>query len=226
VIKLVLFDVDGTLIQTRGAGVKAFERTLDSEFKIAKGTQGVQFAGRTDPSIVRELFQRHAISPSPANFHRFFELYVFWLDYLLSKSLGGICVGVWNFIHELARQPHPPLLGLLTGNVRLGAEIKLRHFQLWDYFSIGAFGDDHEDRNQLAEVARQRGSQWLEEPLEGNQIVVVGDTPLDIDCSEAIQAKMLAVATGGASLDALKQRNPRWAVHDLGQLSAEEVMAG
>jgi phosphoglycolate phosphatase len=226
VIKLVLFDVDGTLIQTRGAGVKAFERTLDSEFKIAQGTQGVQFAGRTDPSIVRELFQRHDISPSADNFRRFFELYVFWLDYLLSRSLGGICVGVWNFIHELARQPHAPLLGLLTGNIRLGAEIKLRHFQLWDYFVIGAFGDDGEDRKQLAEVARQRGSQWLEEPLEGSQIVVVGDTPLDIDCCEAIQAKMLAVATGGANLDTLKQRNPRWAVHDLGQLSAEEVMAG
>jgi phosphoglycolate phosphatase len=226
VIKLILFDVDGTLIHTRGAGVKAFERTLDGEFKISQGTQGVEFAGRTDSSIVRELFRRHDISPSPENFQRFFELYVFWLDYLLSKSLGGICVGVWNFIHDLAKQPQPPLLGLLTGNIRLGAEIKLRHFQLWDYFAIGAFGDDHENRNQLAAVARQRGSDWLGESLEGSQIVVVGDTPLDIDCCEAIQAKMLAVATGGATLDALKQRNPRWAVHDLGQVSVEEVLAG
>lgn len=95
-----------------------------------------------DPSIVRDVFKRHEIEASPANFQRFFECYVFWLDFLLCTTEGGICPGVWNFIHALARLPEPPLAGLLTGNIRLGAEIKLRHFQIWENFRFGAYGDD------------------------------------------------------------------------------------
>jgi phosphoglycolate phosphatase-like HAD superfamily hydrolase len=218
-----LFDVDGTLIRTHGAGVKAFERTLAAEFQVSQGTDGVQFAGRTDPSIVRELFQRHRIEPSPVNFERFFDRYVFWLDYLLCKSAGEVCVGVRDFISGLAALTPPPLTGLLTGNIRLGAEIKLRHFRLWEAFRLGAFGDDHEDRNQLAVLAQQRASQLLGRNLAGNQIVVVGDTPLDIDCARAISAKSLAVATGGYSLGRLRADRPTWAIGNLSEVTAKEI---
>jgi phosphoglycolate phosphatase-like HAD superfamily hydrolase len=114
---------------------------------------------------------------------------------------GEICPGVTEFIRDLERLPHPPIIGLLTGNIRLGAEIKLRHFRLWDVFHTGAFADDHEDRNQLAVVARERGSRALKENLRGDQILVVGDTAHDIRCARAIGAKALAVATGGHTIE-------------------------
>ncbi len=224
-VKLVVFDVDGTLIRTHGAGVKAFERTFASEFRHPNATQGLNFAGRTDPSIVREVFQKCAIPPTDGNFSRFFDVYVFWLDYLLGKSDGEICAGVWNFLSALRALPNPPLIGLLTGNISLGAEIKLRHFQLWDLFSVGAYGDDHEDRNKLAAIARDRAVKKLGKPLNGSEIVVVGDTPLDIACARAINAKALAVGTGGYTVEELKPHQADWLVQDLNELSAREVCA-
>ena len=222
-VKLVLFDVDGTLIHTRGAGIKAFEQTLASEFNIPNGVGGVHFGGRTDSSIVRELFQKHSVPAIPENFTRFFNCYVHWLDYLLSTSSGEICAGVWNFVHSLAALPNHPSIGLLTGNIRLGAEIKLRHFSLWEYFELGAFGDDDENRDTLAKIARKRGSAALGKELSGDEVVVVGDTPLDVQCAKAIGAKSLAVATGAATLQTLRDSGPTWAVTNLNEIALDEV---
>ena len=222
-VRLVLFDIDGTLIRTHGAGVKAFAQTFASEFKPNQGVEQLKFAGRTDRSIVREFFVKNHIDPSLENFQRFFDYYVHVLDYLLSKSRGEICAGVWNFLHQLEALPKPPVIGLLTGNIRLGAEIKLRHYQLWESFSIGAFGDDHEDRNELSKIARQRATQFLGNTISGDQIVVVGDTSLDIACANSIQAKSLAVATGGATFEELQSHHPTWAVHDLNAVSAQQI---
>jgi phosphoglycolate phosphatase-like HAD superfamily hydrolase len=119
--------------------------------------------------------------------------------------------------------PKNPLLGLLTGNIRLGAEIKLRHFNLWREFEVGGFADDHEDRNQIANAARRRGASRLGGELRGEEILVIGDTPLDIRCARAIGAKVLAVATGGATLEELKRHEPDWAVADLTRVSAREI---
>jgi phosphoglycolate phosphatase len=225
VVRLILFDVDGTLIRTQGAGVKAFGKAFESEFKVAEATRAIDFAGRTDPSIVRDVFKRHQIEASPANFQRFFECYVFWLDYLLCTTHGEICPGVWNFIHSLARLPVPPLTGLLTGNIRLGAEIKLRHFQIWDYFGLGAFGDDHENRDELAVIARQRGSEALGTPLRGDEIMVIGDTPNDVQCGRKIQAKTLAVATGAFKMPELEACRATWTVPNLSDLDARPLCA-
>jgi phosphoglycolate phosphatase-like HAD superfamily hydrolase len=112
---------------------------------------------------------------------------------------------------------------LLTGNIRLGAEIKLRRFGLWDRFTTGAFGDDHEDRNQIAAIARDRGSQELRRPLGGPEILVVGDTPHDVACGRAIGARVLAVATGGASQQQLEPHRPDWLVQSLEEVEAAAV---
>jgi phosphoglycolate phosphatase len=128
-----------------------------------------------------------------------------------------------EFIDGLLALSNPPMLGLLTGNVRLGAEIKLRRYQLWDVFETGAFADDHEDRNQIAVAALARGSRVLGRQLRGEEIVVVGDTPHDIRCGQFIGARTLAVATGGAKLDELKKHQPDWVVGDLMQIGASEV---
>jgi len=223
-IRLVLFDIDGTLVHTGGAGIKAFAKVFQTEFNAHDGFEKLKFAGRTDVSLVREFFKYHNVAETPKNFDRFFERYVFWLDYILAHSQTEACPGVWEFIGALKKLPNPPLIGLLTGNIRLGAEIKLRHFNLWKEFETGAFADDNEDRDLIAAAARDRGRRLLGKNLRDHEILVIGDTPFDIRCGRAINAKVLAVATGGATLDELKHHQPDWAVEDLMKISAETVV--
>jgi phosphoglycolate phosphatase len=223
-VRLVLFDIDGTLVHTGGAGVKAFARTFAAEFKVADGFGHLKFAGRTDIGLVREFFGFHQIESTPENLQRFFEHYVFWLDHLLKESRTEVCPGVWDLINGLQAIPQAPLLGLLTGNIRLGAEIKLRHFDLWDVFKTGAFGDEHEDRGQIAALALERGSRLIGKDLRGDEVLVIGDTPLDIRCARAIGARALAVASGGSELAELKRHQPDWAIPDLQAITAREVV--
>ena len=225
-VRLVLFDIDGTLIHSGGAGVKAFAKVFTSEFNAADGFERLKFAGRTDLSLLREFFGFHQIPPTQENFQRFFDRYVFWLDHILRQSKTRLCPGIWEFIRGLQSLPEPPLLGLLTGNVRLGAEIKLRHFNLWDVFQTGAFADDHEERDQLAAIALQRGSRILKADLPGAQVLIIGDTPLDIRCARAIGARCLAVATGGHPLQELERHQPDWAIKDLREITPGEVVVG
>jgi len=222
-VRLVLFDIDGTLIQSGGAGEKAFWRVFATEFKIPNSTAPLNFAGRTDPSIVRDFFAHHEIPASPENFQRFFDHYVFWLDHMLGQLAGRVLPGVPGMIAGMKALPEPPVLALLTGNIRLGAQIKLSHYQLWPHFEMGAYGDDHEDRNQLAVIARQRGSKRLGRPLRGEEILVIGDTPRDIACARAIDARVLAVATGAFTVEQLRKETPTWTAHQLDQVSVAEI---
>jgi len=222
-VRLVLFDVDGTLVHTGGAGTAAFTKTFAKQFNLHHGTEKMKFAGRTDVSLVREFFRIHGHAETPEHFDQFFDCYVFWLHHILEQKGGETCRGVREFIRDLQALPHPPTLGLLTGNIQLGAEIKLRHFGLWEFFEFGGFADDHEDRNHIAAAALARGRRVLGKNLQPEEIVVVGDTPFDVRCGKFIGAKVLAVATGGAKLDELKQHRPDWAVEDLTRVMAREV---
>lgn len=224
-LKLVLFDVDGTLIRTGGAGVHAFTRTGAAEFHVPDGMRQMQFAGRTDTSLVREFFQRHGIAATPENFRRFFDRYVFWLDHLLPQHPGAVCPGVRELLAGLQALPQPPLLGLQTGNIRLGAEIKLRHFGLWGWFEVGGFGDDSELRGELTRLAVERAARRLGHQLAPEEVVVVGDTPHDVDCARAVGARVLAVATGGATREQLTARSPDWLVDDLTRIRAADLAA-
>jgi len=222
-IRLVLFDIDGTLIRTGGAGVRAFGRAMASEFGVGDGEHGVHFAGRTDTGLAREIFNRHGVATGEENFRRFFDCYVFWLDHLLGEARGHVCPGVTEILAGLRALPQAPAIGLLTGNIRLGAEIKLRHHGLWGSFHTGAFGEDHEDRNELARVSLQRARRSLGNKLGGDEILVIGDTPRDIECGRAIGARVLAVATGGATLEELKGHRPDWLAEDLTRVTAAEL---
>jgi len=221
--RAVLFDIDGTLIRTGGAGVKAFARAGETAFGIPGGTAHMKFAGRTDTGLVREFLLHHGIEASTANIRHFLDTYVFWLDHLLPQCRGGVCAGVLKLIRGLRAQKNPPLIGLLTGNIRLGAEIKLRHYDLWQEFETGAFADDHEDRNQIAVAARHRVRRQLQKELPGGEIIVVGDTPHDIRCGRAIGAKVLAVATGGSTCAEMQAHQPDWLVEDLRGISVEAL---
>ncbi|HEX3800432.1 MAG TPA: HAD hydrolase-like protein [Verrucomicrobiae bacterium] len=222
-LRLVLFDIDSTLLHTNAVGIRAFAKALEIEFGIVNGTEGLKFAGRTDTGLIRELFTKHGIEISPKNLERFFDCYAHWLAHWMIEGQGQVCPGATQLIHEFKALPEPPVIGLLTGNIRLGAELKLRHFDLWDLFSTGAFADDHEDRNEIAVVAHKRGKALLGQALRGDQILVIGDTPHDIACGRAIDAKVLAVATGPFSLAELLAHQPDWAVADLTQVSAKKL---
>jgi phosphoglycolate phosphatase-like HAD superfamily hydrolase len=222
-VRLVLFDIDGTLVHTGGAGVRAFGHAFSTAFGLPRETNGLAFAGRTDSSLVREFLAQHHLDATDENFSRFCDAYVFWLDHLLGHAQGRTCPGVWPFLGSLQSLAKPPALGLLTGNIRLGAEIKLRHFDLWGLFRVGAFGDDHEHRDELAAIAQKRATRVLGRPLRGDEILIIGDTPHDITCARAIGARSLAVATGGSSVDELRAHRPTWAVRELAEARPEEV---
>jgi len=224
-VRLVLFDIDGTLIRTSGAGVRAFAEVFRTEFNATDGFENLKFSGRTDVGIVREFFAVHDVPFKSENLDRFFTRYVFWLDHILAQSKCEVCEGVPDFIEQCKSLPQPPLMGLLTGNIRLGAEIKLRHLGLWDHFKTGAFADDDEDRDRIAAVARDRGGRVLGRRLSGDEVLVIGDTPLDIRCARAIGAKVLAVATGGATMDELVSHKPDWAVKNLKAVGEEVITA-
>jgi phosphoglycolate phosphatase-like HAD superfamily hydrolase len=225
VIRLVLFDIDGTLIRTGGAGVKAFGKTFATEFKLPEATKNVVFHGRTDVSLVRQIFRENKLEESPANFARFFDRYPYWLDHYLHLLDGGPCEGVERFLAGLRRVEKKPVLGLLTGNIRLGAELKLRRYNLWEYFEMGAFADDHEDRNCIAGVAHKRANKKFGCELKGEEILVVGDTAHDVECGKAIGAKVLAVGTGGVKVAELAAHQPTYAVTDLTEIRVEQALA-
>jgi phosphoglycolate phosphatase-like HAD superfamily hydrolase len=222
-IRLVLFDIDGTLVHTGGAGTKAFSRTFSHLFGLRHGAERMKFAGRTDVSLVREFFQIHGVPESRENFSRFFENYVFWLEQILARNTGDQCPGITRFLADLLALPQPPMLGLLTGNIRLGAEIKLRRFGLWDAFVMGGFADDHEDRNHIAVAALQRGRRVLDPQLHPQEVLVIGDTPFDVRCGKFIGAQTLAVATGGSKYEELKEHAADWTVQDLTQIHARDL---
>jgi phosphoglycolate phosphatase-like HAD superfamily hydrolase len=222
-VRLVLFDIDGTLVHTGGAGTKAFARTFAHEFSLHHGTEKMKFAGRTDVGLVREFLRIHDLPETAGNFQRFFDRYVFWLDYVIAHSRGEECPGAKAFVLSLLHLPKPPRLGLLTGNIQLGAEIKLRRFGLWDFFEFGGFADDHEDRDHIAAAALARARRVMGADLKPDEIVVIGDTPFDVRCGKFIGAKVLAVATGGSKLEELKPLKADWTVADLTRITAREL---
>jgi phosphoglycolate phosphatase len=224
VVKLVLFDIDGTLVRTGGAGVKAFEQTFHEIFSLPEATRTLCFAGRTDVSLVRECFNLHRVETSESNFRRFFDAYPPRLERLLGTLPGAVLPGIQSFLDSIYAMPNRPVIGLLTGNVRRGAELKLRHFGLWERFETGAFADDNEDRNCIAATAKTRGEKLIGRDLNGEEIVVIGDTPHDVTCGRSIGAKVLAVATGVHTRDQLARENPDWAVERIDQLTVAQVL--
>ena len=223
-VKLVLFDIDGTLIRSGGAGVRAFEKTFIEIFGLKDATKKLKFAGRTDVSLVRECFRLFEIDLAPENINRFFKHYPTFLEELLQTTSGGVCEGIATLLQQLQQDSDRPLLGLLTGNIRRGAELKLRHYNLWHHFPTGAFADDHEDRNCIASIAQQRGEELLGRKLAGEEIVVIGDTPLDVACAQSIGAKVLAVGTGEYGRADLANLNPTWAVDHVGQMEVNTLL--
>lgn len=220
--KLVLFDIDGTLLTSGGAGVKALACALQDRFGIEDDLRTLQMAGRTDSGIAREIFQAHGIELTPENLGSFFDSYLRQLGRLLPLSPGKLLPGISELLRRMAAMDHVAL-GLLTGNIEAGAKLKLAHFGVWDYFQFGAYADDHHDRNELGHFARTRASELHGCSFSAEDIFVLGDTVHDINCARAIGAKAVAICTGGCSWEQLREHHPEFLFPDLS--CPEEVLA-
>ena len=210
---VVLFDIDGTLIRSGGAGARATQKVMRDEFGIEQ-PQSVPLHGCTDRGIARDLFALHGLANSAENWNRFIATYLKLLDEELANSPGEVLPGVELVLDSLARRSDV-YLGLLTGNVRLGAQAKLRRYGLAHHFRGGGFGDLHPDRDDVARAARQHVEQELGHPAKATSWWVIGDTPADVRCARAINAKVVAVATGGSDPHALRQSAPDLFLDDL-----------
>jgi len=218
---ILLFDIDGTLVRTGGAGKAAMECALREQFGIATIRDSVPYSGRTDRAIGRDLLAVHGIDPSRANQVHLQNAYLARLPAALHTHGGNVCPGIAEMLSHL--HPHPGVvLGLLTGNVRSGAQQKLGHFGLWDYFRCGGFGDEHYERDDVARMAMTEVRNHLGRDFDRSDVWVIGDTPLDVQCARAIEAKVVAVATGWHPIEELAEHNPDYLFADLSE--AEELL--
>jgi len=196
--RLALFDVDGTLVTVRGAGRLALTRALVRTYGTAGAVDGYDFRGKTDPGIVYDVLQAAGLADERigAGLDACFVTYVAELAGLIGDGYGvTLMPGVADLVRALAAEPGW-LVGLLTGNIEAGAQVKLRPTGLLPLFAVGAFGSDDRDRRRLPAVARARADALTGRQLRFAQIAIVGDTPLDVDCARACGAVAVAVATG------------------------------
>ncbi|WP_227254441.1 haloacid dehalogenase-like hydrolase [Frigoriglobus tundricola] len=211
---IILFDIDGTLVRSGGAGKAAMEAALVAAFGVAELRDEVPYSGRTDTAITRDLLRVHGIDATPANQQTLRDAYLAQLPGSLALKGGTVCPGVPELLAAVAGAPGV-VLGLLTGNVRTGARTKLAHFGLWDFFACGGFGDDHFDRDDVARSALASVHAHVGRAVDPADVWVIGDTPLDVSCARAIGANAVAVATGWHTMDELAGHKPDLIFDDL-----------
>jgi phosphoglycolate phosphatase len=204
-MRVLLFDIDGTLIRSGGAGKAAMEEGLKSAFGVREIIDQVPYSGRTDTGIIRELLALHGVEPTDANVERQKTAYLTHLPEMLRRRGGSVLPGI---AEALARERQGAAVGLLTGNIRAGAEVKLRHFGLWDHFPFGGFADGLDDRDDVARRARAEAERHVGRPIDPGDVWVIGDTPLDVKCARAIGAKAVVVQTGWHHVDELVACGP------------------
>jgi phosphoglycolate phosphatase-like HAD superfamily hydrolase len=214
----VLFDIDGTLVSTGGAGRLAFADAFAAEFGVAELSGTVPFAGRSDRAIALELMRVHGIEPSDANWRRFRTAYLEALPAALKQRNGHVLPGVTALLDSLAGIKRS-LVGLLTGNVREGAARKLDFYGLGGRFAFGGFGDDTGERCEIAATAlaeaRRHAAGRNGHSTELAGVMVIGDTEHDITCARSIGAVAVAVPTGGATREVLAAAKPDLLLDDL-----------
>ena len=214
---LILFDIDGTLLLSGRAGMRAMTRAFQQTFGITDAFAGESFGGRTDSYLVSKALTQAGLPDTEDNHHRFRDRYLPLLaEEIQHPGQGhkGLMPGARELLEALDKHDHLHL-ALLTGNYRDAAEIKLQHFEIWDFFEWGAFSDDHHDRNELVPIAKSRAETY-DIPAEAiERVIVIGDTPHDIECARVAGARCIAVATGGYSMAQLKDAGADEVLPDL-----------
>lgn len=218
--RLLLFDIDGTLVDTGGAGLSALLSAAEECLGVQRDElPALDLAGATDGAVVRTLFEAAGHELSRSNIDAYHAAYLKQLALGLTGEgfCGHLLPGVREVVEALAADPGLHL-GLLTGNIREGARLKLERFDLADWFVDGAFGDDAENRNELGPIAIRRLSAAVGASFDPSDVVIIGDTPKDIACAAACGARCLAVATGRFSMGELAAHGPWEVVPDLRSL--------
>lgn len=213
-MRLLLFDIDGTLIHSGGAGIQALQIALKERFGIVDDLRDIEIAGMTDSGIVVAILNKHEIPATNENITAFLDSYVHFLSLELPRREGRLLPGVLELLEELKQRKHL-VLALLTGNVSRGAQLKLDHYGVWHFFEFGAFADDHQDRNRLGPFARARAREKHGLEFVADEIDVIGDTPRDIACGKAFGARTVAVATGTWSREKLAEHDPDFLIDNL-----------
>ncbi len=220
-MKLVLFDIDGTLVSTGAAGFDAMRHAFAELYGIPEGFAGIEMSGKTDTAILREALTNHQIDEAAVPVEVFYERYISRLRLTLQEPHRPrrLMPGIPDLLAALVGQPDL-VLGLLTGNFAMGAQLKLESFGIWQYFRLGAYGSDHHDRNALVPIAQQRAHVILGHTIPAQQTFVIGDTPRDIACAHVHGARAVAVATGNYPVDDLRRHTPEYCFGDLGDVPA------
>ncbi len=214
-MKICLFDIDGTLLSSGGAGKAAMEEALLAEFGLPELRGRVSYSGRTDRALIADHFRLHDIQDTPANRRRFLEGYLRRLPEHLKNATGkGVLPGITYLLNHLGGR-ELVAVGLLTGNVREGARLKLEHYGLYHHFSFGGFGDEHHDRDEVAREAWHVVRERFGPAVLCENVWVIGDTPMDVRCARAIGARCLAVATGFHPVEELAASEPDLLLPDL-----------
>ncbi len=218
-MKLLLFDIDGTLVLTGGAGGRAMDRAFDAVFGVRDALDGLSLNGRTDAWIIAQLSARHGFETAPGSIQRFHDSYVSFLSEEIQRPgpRKGMLPGVPALLEALSARDDV-YVALLTGNFEAGARIKLEYFDVWRYFGGGAFGDGAQERNGLLPRAladvRARGG-----PVgPPSDVIVIGDTPHDVAVATAGGTRSIAVATGGHDAATLRESGADVVLADLSDL--------
>ena len=222
-MKLVLFDIDGTILWSDGAGRRAMQRALTNAFGTS-GDASYRYDGKTDMQIVRDLMRNEGYDDAliDARMNALLDEYASSLHEELRSGATHVerFGGVVELIEALEARPDRRV-GLLTGNIEVGAGAKLRAVGLDPgRFRINAFGSDHEVRGELPAIAQRRAREELGLHVEGDAIVIIGDTPADIECGRTIGARAIAVATGRYSVEDLAAHSPFAVFPDLADTAA------
>ena len=225
--RILLFDIDMTMVRTDGAGRGAMEAAFQREFGVEEATQGMVFDGRTDRWIFLECLERHGFGGAAlsSNFQRLSESYLDDLPEWIAQKGGIVLPGVRELLAALDAED--ALVGLATGNMRRGAAHKLGHFGLWEHFSGGGFGDQHTVRAELVRdgIAELEATFGLAPGR--SEVIVLGDTPLDIEAAHLAGAKAFGVGTGRYSPEQLRDSGAEFAMPDLADTTrALEMLLG
>ncbi|MBW2031082.1 MAG: HAD hydrolase-like protein [Deltaproteobacteria bacterium] len=212
--RLVLFDIDGTLIDPDGAGRKSISRVFQDMFSVKDAFRDIRMSGKTDIQIIKEGLSLHRLDKSDETLDRIRREYVRTLKSVITSVNGRLLPGVKDLLNTL-KSRDGYCLGLLTGNIRQGARIKLGAFNLNSYFPFGAFGDDNEDRNRLLPIFLDRFKKMTGLDVDPGDCLVIGDTPSDVRCSKPHGAVSVAVATGPYTYESLLETGADYVLKDL-----------
>ncbi|MBV9488963.1 MAG: HAD hydrolase-like protein [Verrucomicrobia bacterium] len=215
-MKLFLFDLDGTLLTTDGAGRAALKLASADVLGVDEDLNDIVVSGNTDSNICREILAKHRLPFAESTLNQLLGAYLARLVDQLKVKPGRVLPGVVALLEFIGRTTAAK--GLLTGNLRRGADLKLRTHNLSRYFDFGAFGDDSFDRNNLGPIALGRAQARYKTRIVPADTYVIGDTPRDVACARAFDAKAVAVATGYYSMEELAETQPDFLWPDLSDL--------